>query len=1352
VLIDLSDSEVKRIMCELHQTPIHVVSYASPCDPGMSASVAPGGLVVMNSLLSESGFLARDSGSEFMRRPFDSNLSRMNPDQAAPIFVIYSRDSHDCGNGVGHYEPMLLVPPDPSDTPHLLNSQIHPFYTGRCVGWVPVLPHPRIRVFAIPNYCECAEKTAAARERTTSHNCSPSSLFLLCASGGWINVALPNRQDDVIPLPSNCDGSEFLPFKLRPPLAADVQPAAYWPDALNPSAKFCEVRPFDFVLTSNGQRGVVINIIVSLTSQGLVRFENSVLKQFVAQYPIASTATEESAMQQALAVAAAVQPLGFSLFPQRVSAPAKDSMPDRVPMVLVVLAWLCGDPEGKRYSLDPKKAPSPIWVGDVVEVLKPAKLNREWATTSETRMCITESCKPKKDRATGAMFVSPVSTRSYNCSSVLLTQLTTSGILAEADLVTCRVAQRSAGDRDALKLHGAGEFIGAIRRRALHPDSAFTPPVARALLHINSAVPVPCVPRRFPPLPFQKPEHFVRRVAALRVTMPQALAMRASADNGLSPAHWAADAAECSSYGSAGVELASGPGGMMMYCADGAASESDSPLPAADGQNEQSEAHAAPAAQPAAAAAPTAAAPSVPPAGPTVFQSWAQELSSPQPTIEQSRTRAFAAASDSSRRERVQPAAAAAAVAAAERPPPKKLPVRVTVNVSGSDSEDSDESSKLGSNRDCASPPKAAATGSAIESRSHSSSQRGGSRASSTTPRGSKRDSGSSVTWEPVAPPKAVRQLFAQLSDLQKPLDTQPFALLVAWQCYAFATKQGTRELPDDAFSDENLTSWRKDLIDLITTDDQALHKRLDTFVADGTSVKDALKTLKSMTWRSVTGFGKKPSSKAKDMVLVWHPSGKAPPKPFDKCTALQLVMARHQRAVDAGAKAAHATVEWMAEGDEIIDEDRGSAKSRSTKGDSSKKAGASRSKARRDSSARPDTPVSAKLAHTPSPTARPTKRSAENAELAGTASAKAGASLNPPSTLSIHAGMGVPAKPRKTERSKQAEEYRLQAEWDAKQKAEEVAHAKLQAQKKAKTDASRTVQSLNSSSGCKRKGQRSPAAGSVSEEDEPARKTQTKVKADESDDVQAMLAALAKHGYTFSLPPTGSAVGAGNAAQPALAPPAQSDSTAGAPTPKAHPAAVAQSATGMMQQLQQPQAPFAMPMQSQYVPQQLPSYPPPYYYVPGPGYSFQHPYAVPHMMQPAALPAPPVSAAPQLPPAQPAAASTSQASAVSPLAAVQATVGPSTGVPAEPVDVHFLQPMMPAPQQAQLQQQQRPHQFQGPQEQPYHFPPPQQLWPQPAIQSQTLTQPLQHQQPLQPHSLQQAFFDFMATYQPTQR
>jgi hypothetical protein len=172
VLIDLSDSEVKRIMCELHQTPIHVVSYASPCDPGMSASVAPGGLVVMNSLLSESGFLAGDSGSEFMRRPFDSNLSRMNPDQAAPIFVIYSRDSHDCGNGVGHYEPMLLVPPDPSDTPHLLNSQIHPFYTGRCVGWVPVLPHPRIRVlpFRITVSVQRRQRQlASAPPATTAH-------------------------------------------------------------------------------------------------------------------------------------------------------------------------------------------------------------------------------------------------------------------------------------------------------------------------------------------------------------------------------------------------------------------------------------------------------------------------------------------------------------------------------------------------------------------------------------------------------------------------------------------------------------------------------------------------------------------------------------------------------------------------------------------------------------------------------------------------------------------------------------------------------------------------------------------------------------------------------------------------------------------------------------------------------------------------------------------------------------------------------------------------------------------------------------------------------------------------------
>ena len=67
---DSAESELVTmlsVLCSLHRAPVHVVEYSSPCSPHQSATVAPGGVLVLPQQQSETGFLQGDSNSALLR-------------------------------------------------------------------------------------------------------------------------------------------------------------------------------------------------------------------------------------------------------------------------------------------------------------------------------------------------------------------------------------------------------------------------------------------------------------------------------------------------------------------------------------------------------------------------------------------------------------------------------------------------------------------------------------------------------------------------------------------------------------------------------------------------------------------------------------------------------------------------------------------------------------------------------------------------------------------------------------------------------------------------------------------------------------------------------------------------------------------------------------------------------------------------------------------------------------------------------------------------------------------------------------------------------------------------------------
>ncbi len=64
---------------------------------------------------------------------------------------------------------------------------------------------------------------------------------------------------------------------------------------------------------------------------------------------------------------------------------------------------------------------------------------------------------------------------------------------------------------------------------------------------------------------------------------------------------------------------------------------------------------------------------------------------------------------------------------------------------------------------------------------------------------------------------------------------------------------------------------------------------------------------------RRMFPYGSKPKKEIKDERVLWYPTEKPPSKHFEQCTAMQMVLARHERALrDGDCLAANDSVEWF--------------------------------------------------------------------------------------------------------------------------------------------------------------------------------------------------------------------------------------------------------------------------------------------------------------------------------------------------------------------------------------------------------------------------------------------------------
>jgi hypothetical protein len=151
-LVDVKDPSVLAVLCALHKAPILLAEYESPCSPHRSASVSPGGVLLLPTVQVETGYLTHETGSKYLNMSFDPSKPRAK-DDPAHIFVVHMRESADPAYAGGHYEPLLVVSPLPYKKCPLF-SQLHPLFTGRCAAWMPVVSSDACQAFVIPHFSQ----------------------------------------------------------------------------------------------------------------------------------------------------------------------------------------------------------------------------------------------------------------------------------------------------------------------------------------------------------------------------------------------------------------------------------------------------------------------------------------------------------------------------------------------------------------------------------------------------------------------------------------------------------------------------------------------------------------------------------------------------------------------------------------------------------------------------------------------------------------------------------------------------------------------------------------------------------------------------------------------------------------------------------------------------------------------------------------------------------------------------------------------------------------------------------------------------------------------------------------------